>query len=60
MSAGRTPNRIAKNVSTAATTSPLDSTFAEIRARLPVATPVPSFSATRTVAAMIEASAVRC
>src|SRR4051812_25046055 len=49
---------MAKNVSTAATTSPLDSTPAEISPRLPVAMPVPSLSTTRTVAAAIETRAV--
>ena len=47
-----------KNVRIAATTSPLDSTPAEIRPRLPVAMPVPSLSTTRNAAAAIETRAV--
>ena len=40
-------------------TSPLDSMPAETSARLPVARPVPSLSATSTHAATIDTSAVR-
>src|SRR5215212_3146604 len=58
-SAGRAPSRTATSVRTAAMTSPLDSTPAETSARLPVARPVPSLSATSTHAATIDARAVR-
>src|ERR1700729_1510708 len=52
--------RIAPRVSSAAITSPEDSTPAETNARLPVARPVPSLSATSTNAAASDAIAVRC
>ena len=45
-------------MSTAATTSPLDSIPAETRARLPDTTPVPSFRATSPPAASIDINAV--
>jgi hypothetical protein len=51
--------RTTKNVRIAATTSPLDSTPAEISPRLPVINPVASFSATSSAAAAIDTSVVR-
>ena len=59
-SAGRPPSRMANSVSTAATTSPLDSIPADTRPRLPVSKPLPSFSTTSTVAANTDTAAVRC
>src|ERR1035437_10206019 len=50
---------MAKNVSTAATTSPLDSMPADTRPRLPVSSPAPSFKTTKAPAANTEANAVR-
>src|SRR5256714_1582071 len=48
-----------KKVNVAATRSPLDSMPVEIRPRLPVIAPTPSFSTTSTPAATIEMIAVR-
>src|SRR5829696_1651689 len=58
-SAGRWATPIAKNVSSAATRSVPEWSASDTSPRLPLAMPVPSFSATRTPAAQIETSAVR-
>jgi hypothetical protein len=56
---GTSTSQMAKNVNTAATTSPEDSIPADTRPKLPVTAPMPSLSATSTLAAAIETSAVR-
>ena len=58
-SAGRAPSRTTKNVTTAATTSPVDSIPVEIRPRLEAARPTPSISTISDEAAMIDTTVVR-